>query len=102
MFTLFLGELTNPFNLLRKNLDLEGNKQKSNTYGYIFCVLYMLIRVILLPFIVKEVQYSPDQWDPLWFKIMTGAMFLLSLIWAFMILNLSSKQLSEVKMLQKL
>lgn len=96
VLTLFLGELTNPFNLLRKNFEMEGKKEKSNTLGYIFCVLFILIRVIILPFIVKVVQYSPEEWDPLWFKIMTGAMFFLSLIWAFMIFNLSSKQLSEV------
>lgn len=80
-------------------MDLEGKKQKSNSIGYIFCVLFILIRVLLLPFIVKVVQYSPDEWDPLWFKIMTGAMFFLSLIWAFMIFNLSSKQLAEVQAL---
>ena len=102
MLTLFLGELTNPFNLLRKNLELEGKKERSDIFGYIFCVLFLLIRVILLPFIVKEVQYSPEQWDPLWFKVLTGAMFLLSLIWAFMILNLSSKQLSEVDLTKDL
>ena len=94
--TLFLGELTNPFNLLRKILELNGKKERSLTFGYTFCVLFIIIRVLLLPYIVKEVQYSPELWDPIWFKVLTGGMFFLSLMWAFMILNLCSKQLAEV------
>jgi hypothetical protein len=92
-----LGELTNPFNILRKNYELEGKKDKSNFVGYIFCVLFIILRVIVMPFILKSIQYSPDQWDPLWFKILCGGMGFISLIWGFMIFNMSSKQLAEVK-----
>jgi hypothetical protein len=94
---LLLGELSNPFNIMRKNFKLEGKDGKASTQGYIFAAVFLICRVILTPFLVKDVHYSPDKWDPLFFKIFCGAMWMISLIWAFMILNLASKQMSQVR-----
>ena len=95
---LFIGEVSNPFNIMRKNYALEGKKEQALTISYIFCVIFLVFRVILCPFFIKDTQYSPDRWDPLSFKILAGCMWFISLLWAFMILNLSSKQLAEVSL----
>ncbi len=92
----FLGEVTNPLNILRKNYALEGKKEKSLTVSYMFCGLFILARVIICPFVIKSAQYTDNVWDPLIFKIFAGGLWMISLIWVFMIFNLSSKQLAEV------
>jgi hypothetical protein len=93
---LFLGELSNPFNILRKNYALEGRDDKVMTMNYLFIAIFLICRVIICPIFVKSVHYSDDMWDPLPFKLFAGAMWMISLIWSLMIFNLSAKQLSAV------
>jgi hypothetical protein len=92
-----LGELSNPYNILRKNYTLEGKKDKVMTVSYLFIFTFLAARVFICPFYAKDVQYSLDKWDPLPFKIFTGALWMLSLIWSMMILNMTAKQLASVR-----
>ena len=89
----FAGELSNPFNILRKRYELRMEEQKAQTMGKWFCATFLIVRLVLLPYMVKETQYSNE---PLLFKMFCGAMFFISLIWSMMILNHLSKGLADV------
>lgn len=90
---LLAGELSNPFNILRKRYDLEGKKELSNTMGKWFCFTFLLMRLGVTPFVVRMTHYSNE---PIMFKIFCGSMFMISLIWSVMLLNLMAKILTEI------
>lgn len=68
-------------------------EKKAKSMGKWFCATFLIVRLVLLPYVVKETQYSNE---PLLFKLFCGAMFLISLIWSMMILNHLSKGLADV------
>lgn len=87
------GEISNPFNILRKRYELRMEEEKAQTMGKWFCATFLSARLLLLPYFVKATQYSSE---PLLFKLFCGAMFFISLIWSMMILNHLSKGLADV------
>lgn len=92
---LLTGELSNPFNILRKRYELEGQTIKARTMGATFCIVFLVMRIGLVPYLVRLTQYSNE---PLVFKLFCGSMFFISLVWSMMILNHFSKGLSDVKL----
>ena len=90
---LLTGELSNPFNILRKRYELEGDAVKARNMGAVFCGVFLVIRICVIPYIVRCTQYSNE---PILFKLFCGSMWFISLVWSLMILNYLSKGLSEV------
>jgi hypothetical protein len=78
---------------LRKRYELEGKTKKALTMGKWFCFTFLFMRLCVVPVFVRMTQYSKE---PLIFKLFCGAMFMISLIWSMMILNMMSKRLAEV------
>lgn len=91
---LFAGELSNPFNILRKRYELEERKTLALVMGAVFCCVFLIMRIGVVPVLVRLTQYSNE---PIIFKLFCGSMFMISLVWSMMILNHFTKGLSKVK-----
>ena len=85
-FTFFLGEMTNPFICLHKNLGLYPTWKKiSDILGFIFCVLFLFIRVVIL---IPLMFYSSSFPEVSYFVNFIGnLMVYIGLIWSFEIFN---------------
>lgn len=91
---LCLGEVSNPFNIMRKNFALLGKEKVALVTSIIFVVVYIIARGMFIPVLAYEIQYSEIT---IWFKLICGLLLFVSLVWLFLIFNLASKQLSEVR-----
>ena len=56
--SLFLGESTNPFNLMRQMMDIEGRQLEAKHMGTAFISLFLVVRVILCPILCAWVNGS--------------------------------------------
>lgn len=91
---MFLGEISNPFNIMRVNYDLEDQPKKSEFHSILFAASYIVCRGILLPIAAYYVHYSDVT---IWLKLICSCLTLVSLIWLMKILNMTSKKLSVVR-----
>lgn len=91
---LSLGEISNPFNIMRKNFALLGKEKLALVVSIMFVIIYIIARGVFIPILSYHIQYSEIT---IWFKLICGLLLFVSLVWLFLIFNLASKQLSEVK-----
>lgn len=95
MVSLLLGEITNPFNILRKFYDYNGQKKESTTVGVLFIFAFLLCRVVICPFLIHWVNVDPRMSFTL--KLSSVVLQWVSLVWAWKIINMGLKTLTEVK-----
>lgn len=92
MPALFFGEMSNPFGILNKYFKIANNKRLEKIYGLLFVVSFLIVRVIITPFLAIPIFFSET---PLVFKLCVSSMWFIGLNWAFMMVNKAAKQLSE-------
>lgn len=90
---LFWGEFTSPLNVMRKNMELAGYKSISKCFAIAFAISFLIIRTAIAPVIIFGIHYSEVN---IWFKIIIGGGFFVSLIWIWQILNMLVKELKDV------
>ena len=91
---MMIGEFTNPFNILRKFYDFTGQKQNSQKIGIIFIGVFLICRVVVCPLLMVWVCLDPKM--TILIKINSALMQWVSYIWAWRIVNMGLKVLSEV------
>ena len=89
-----MGEITNPCNIMRKNLDYEGKKKLAKIASIVFAVVFMIMRVVVASLIVKPIMYSLL---PILIKLAVGLMYFVGLYWSLMIFQLVLKEVSSVR-----
>lgn len=85
MWVLLIGEFTNPFLIIRKNLE-KNNASKfiTNTLGLVFAISFIIMRgVIANPILVKIMRYPIS----LSSKICIALLWYFSLYWCYTIVN---------------
>lgn len=92
-WTYIMGEISNPFMLIKNNLAKHpGYKLIELVSGFIFCVLFISMRVVgggilgIIIFLSKV---------PLFVKIIFSVLWFLSLLWSFRVLNLFLKHFAQ-------
>lgn len=93
MFAMFLGELSNPCNILRQNFAFVGRNADSKKLGIWFVAAFIPLRLILCPLAGRWSILNPDLSYIL--KVNVALMILVGLIWVWKTINLAAKQLSE-------
>ena len=80
---------------MRSLFDVYKVKNKWVTLNNLFFVAtFLLYRAVFTPILISYIQMHPD--ISLFLKLSTGSMYYLSMIWAWMIVNMASKQLAEM------
>lgn len=89
-----IAEISNPFIILRKNLDKHRRTEALSTiFGVIFCLSFLVCRTIvtaalLLPFFGSTASLT--------IKVFAGLLWYISLYWCYTIINLLTKALMDV------
>jgi hypothetical protein len=91
--SLLLGELSNPFNILRQVFHAQGRKEDSVKQGKVFIVTFLLLRLVSGPLITRWFCLNDDLHIIL--KFNSALMVWVGYIWAWRIINLAAKQLAE-------
>lgn len=91
--SLFIGEVTNPFNIFRVQLDAKGRKSDSTMMGIYFSIIFVVARGIICPIIAWWATINPNISYIL--KLNCAAMLIISYLWIWKILNLGAKQIAE-------
>ena len=91
--TLFLGDGITPFNLLRKNFKFMGYKKTSSFFGLIFMVLFLVVRVLVSPFLSIPALFSEAA---LVLKLGVSSMWFIGMIWSWQLLNFAVKEVAAV------
>lgn len=60
MVCILLGEITNPFNILRKVFDAQNKPDKNAAMGIWFIVLFVIVRVIICPVVGYITTFNPE------------------------------------------
>lgn len=91
-FIFFIGELTNPFICLHKNFYFYPNLKKiSDLLGFIFCILFLLIRVGICTFLM---YYGNGRNDISYFvNFFANIMVYIGYQWSFEVFNKMLKTL---------
>jgi hypothetical protein len=59
VWALWLAEMSNPFNLIRKNLEMHDGREKWATgFGLIFCVIFIYTRTYWVGYFLSQMQES--------------------------------------------
>lgn len=94
-YSMFFGEITNPFNILRQNFAVQDRKRDSFLAGIIFIGAFIPVRSLICTWVSRFITLSPETSRIL--KLNASLMLLVSFIWIWRILNLASKQYAESK-----
>lgn len=94
MSTMILGEITNPFNILRKFYEYTGQKKAATNAGISFVGAFLLCRVVIAPFAIYWICLDPHMTALL--KMDSALMLWVGFIWAWKIINMGLKTLTEV------
>lgn len=81
MWALFLGEVSNPFNLMRQVLDADDRPKESLRYGIVFMIVFFGVRFVIGPILSFWLCASP--YTPLLMKITCGLMSNLRILTQF-------------------
>lgn len=89
----FLGELSNPFMHVRKNMmQFENTRLYTNILGIVFCITYIFCRVVMIGLSAQELAESTMT---LGFKLLVCSIWYFSLYWSVNVAVLLFKGLSE-------
>ena len=88
----FMGELSNPGNLMRVNFANLDMPKMSTYAGIYFVVTFIVMRAFFVPFYIYDIQFSEDARFAI--KLSTGFLWLVSLYWIWLVTNLFAKQLA--------
>jgi len=91
---ILFGEMTNPFNIWRKNFLYEGKEKLAKYCEIIFGVLFLILRVPVASLIVKPIAYSRL---PLAFKCIVCLVYFVGLFWSLMIFQMILKAIKDVR-----
>lgn len=95
MLSIWLGESTNPLNLLRQYFEANHNKKKATQMGMAFIIVFLILRVGFTPFIIGwMINLNPN--INIVLKFVSSLMWWVSLVWAWKIVNMGLKVLSQV------
>lgn len=94
--SIFIGEFSNPFLILRTLFEFHDMKRSGMAMGGMLCFTYIALRGVLVPWLMYMCQMSDT---PLWMKLYSSAMWFVSLLWLWKIVNLGMKALSGVSFL---
>lgn len=89
-----MGEMSNPGMIMRQNFVNLDMPQESIYAGIYFVVSFLIMRAIFVPFFIYDIQFSDDARMPI--KIATGFLWLVSLYWVWLVLNLFAKQMAKI------
>jgi len=104
IITIFFGELTNPFNLLRQIYAEQEKPQQARLQGILFIASFMLFRIVLGPIFVwwicsnVSVSIIIKLGACLMRKSLSLILVWIGYIWAWRIMVIAAQQISEMKL----
>lgn len=95
MVSIWLGEATNPLNILRQYFEANQNKKKATQMGISFIILFLLMRVVCTPFVIGwMINLNPN--INIVLKFVSSLMWWVGLVWSWKIVNMGLKTISQV------
>lgn len=92
--TLLVGEMSNPFNILRILFTYENRQKDCNLCGGLFVIAFLIARGLFAPILAWLANFNPNINYIL--KINCALMMFISYMWMWKIANLGAKGLQEV------
>ena len=92
LLALLVGELTNPFNILRQIFEVLEQPSKSSEMGKYFVVLFVPLRGVVSTLLGRWTIMNPDLNYVL--KVTVSSMLFVGFVWIWKIVNLGVKQLA--------
>lgn len=97
MLSIWVGEVTNPFNILRQYFEAHENKRRETQMGIIFIVSFIFFRAFSTPYVVGyNIILNPNINFPL--KFLSALMYFVGLVWTWKIINMGLKTMSQVSL----
>ena len=94
--TLFIGECSNPCNIMRKNWLYENKDKLAKKASILFAVSFLFMRCVAASWVCKRIFYSDI---PFGIKFTVALMYFVGLYWSLLIFQLILKELSPVRFL---